>query len=177
MSIISTKLSVSNISNICCRDDADTAIVKESLQYSLLGNVGVVPEEADILIILIHHFDDINIHKEIRILTSEGHYSGNEIVNNLTPDEKLWILLCHSFSGCDTVSWIFGVSKEKFYQKMFWTVKTDHWKVLLWYNFHWRYQCWNIDFSVHIQHACNIVVHTTFMQIQQASKRRSHLTR
>ena len=118
MSIISTKLSVSNISNICCRDDADTAIVKESLQYSLLGNVGVVPEEADILIILIHHFDDINIHKEIRILTSEGHYSGNEIVNNLTPDEKLWILLCHSFSGCDTVSWIFGVSKETFYQKI-----------------------------------------------------------
>ena len=104
MSMISTKLSVSNISNICCRDDADTTIVKESLQYSLLGNVGVVAEDADILIILIHHFDDINIHKEIRILTSEGHYSGNEIVNNLTPDEKLWILLCHSFSGCDTVS-------------------------------------------------------------------------
>ena len=57
------------MSSICCRDDADTTIIKESLQYSLLGNVGVVAEDADILIILIHHFD-INIHKEIRILTS-----------------------------------------------------------------------------------------------------------
>ena len=34
----------------------------------MLGNVGVVAEEADILIFLIHHFD-IAIHKEIRILT------------------------------------------------------------------------------------------------------------
>ena len=116
VSMISAKLSVSNISSSCCRDDADTAIVKESLQYSLLGNVGVAAEDADILIILIHHFD-INIHKEIRILTSKGNYSVNEIVNNLTPDEKLRILFCHSFGGCDTVYLIFGVNKEKFYQK------------------------------------------------------------
>ena len=117
VSMISTKLSVSSISNICFRDDADTTIVKESLQYSLLGNVGVVAEDADILIILIYHFD-INIHKEIRMLSPKGHYSVNGIVNNLTPDEKLWILFCHSFSACDTVSSIFGVSKEKFYQKI-----------------------------------------------------------
>ena len=115
--MISTKLSVSNINSICCRDDADPTIVKENLQYSLLGNVGVAAEDADILIILIHDFD-INIHKEIRILTSEGHYSVNKIVNNLTPDDKLWILFCHSFRGCDTVSSILGVSKEKFYQKI-----------------------------------------------------------
>ena len=83
----------------------------------MLGNVGVAAEDADILIILIHHFD-INIHKEIRTLTSKGHYSVHEIVNNLTPDEKLWLLFCYSFSGCDTVSSIFGVSKEKFYQKI-----------------------------------------------------------
>ena len=83
----------------------------------MLGNVGVAAEDADILIILIHHFD-INIHKEIRTLTSKDNYSVNEIVNNLTPDEKLWILFCYSFSGCDTVSSIFGVSKEKFYQKI-----------------------------------------------------------
>ena len=69
-------------------------------------------------VFLIHHFD-INIHKEIRILTSKGHYSVNEIVNNLTPDEKLRIFFCHSFSECDTVSSIFGVSKEKFYQKIY----------------------------------------------------------
>ena len=52
-------------------------------------------------VFLIHHCD-INIHKEFRILTSKGYYSVNEIVNNLTPDEKLWILFCHSFSGCGT---------------------------------------------------------------------------
>ena len=90
--MICTKLSVSNISNICCRDDADTTVAKESLEYSLLSNVGVAAEDESILIILIHHFDTI-IQKEITILTSKGHYSVNEIVNNLTPDEKLWSLL------------------------------------------------------------------------------------
>ena len=89
--MISTKLSVCYISSICCRDDADTTIVKESLQYSLLGNNGVVTEDADIFIILIHHFD-INIHKEIRILTSKGHYGVNEIANNLTLDEKYLLI-------------------------------------------------------------------------------------
>ena len=66
----------------------DTTIAKESLRYSLLGNVGVTAEYVDILIILIHHFD-INIHKEIITLTPKGHYSVKEILNNLTPDKKL----------------------------------------------------------------------------------------
>ena len=65
VSMISTKLSISNISSICCRDDAETTIVKGSLHYSLQGNTGVVAEDADLLIILIHHFD-INIHKEMK---------------------------------------------------------------------------------------------------------------
>ena len=116
LSIMSTKLTVSNISSICCRDDSGTTIVKENLQYLLVDNVAVVAEDADILIILIHHFD-INIHKEIRILTSKGHCGLNEIVNNLIPDEKLWILFFHSFRGFHTVFLIFGIIKEKFYQK------------------------------------------------------------
>ena len=72
VSMISSKRGVSSISSICCRDDADIKIVKESLQYSMLGKVGVVAEDANILIILIYHFK-IKIHKEIRILTSKGH--------------------------------------------------------------------------------------------------------
>ena len=46
----STKLRVSNISSICHRDDADTKTVKESLKYSLLGNISVVAEDVDIII-------------------------------------------------------------------------------------------------------------------------------
>ena len=79
------------------------------LRYSLLGNVGVVAEDVDILVILIHHFD-VDIYKELKMLTSKGHYSVNEIVNNSNPDVKLWILFCHSFSSGDTVSSIFGVN-------------------------------------------------------------------
>ena len=62
VSMLSTKRSISNISSNCCRYDTDTTIVEESLQYSLLGNVSIVAEDADIPIILIHYFD-IDIHK------------------------------------------------------------------------------------------------------------------
>ena len=117
MFMTSANLRVSNISSICCNDNAEIKFVKESLKYSLLVNIADAAEDPAILIILIHHFD-INIHKEIRILTSKRRYSVNVIVSNLTPDEKQWVLFCHSFSGCDTVSLIFGVSKEKFYQKI-----------------------------------------------------------
>ena len=92
--MISTKISVSNISSICCRGDVDSTIVKESLQYSLLRNVGVVAEDADILIILIHHFY-INIHKDITLLTSKGH-SANEMVNKLIPHLVAATLLLQS---------------------------------------------------------------------------------
>ena len=118
VSMISRKLKVSNIRSICCNDNADTIIMKESLQYSWLGNIGFAAKNAGIVIVLIHHFDN-NIHKEIRILTFKGHYSVNEIVNNLTPDKKLWILFCHWFSGCNNVFSIFGVSKAKSYQKIY----------------------------------------------------------
>ena len=53
MFMISTKFSVSNISSICCRDDADTA----SLQYSLLGIVGVVAEDAADVVADSHYSD------------------------------------------------------------------------------------------------------------------------
>ena len=57
------------ISTNLLRDDADTTIVNEILQYSLLGNVGIIAENADSPIILIHNCD-INIDQKIRILTS-----------------------------------------------------------------------------------------------------------
>ena len=83
----------------------------KAIKLRLQNCVGIAAEDADIPIILIHHFG-ISIHKEIRILTSKGHYSVNEIVNYLTPDEKLWILLCHSFSPCDTAYSIFSVKRN-----------------------------------------------------------------
>ena len=39
------------------------------------------------------------------------------IVQSLSPTQRKYLLFSHSFSGCDTVSAVFGFSKEKLYGK------------------------------------------------------------
>ena len=46
-----------NITTICCRDNVNRAIVKESLQHLLLGTIEIWVENAGILITLNHHYD------------------------------------------------------------------------------------------------------------------------
>ena len=46
-----------NIRTVLCRDDADTTIISECLQQSQHGNVEVRAEDADILIMLVHHYE------------------------------------------------------------------------------------------------------------------------
>ena len=54
-------LEIANAITVCCRDDADTAIVR-CLQHSLIGTVEVRAEDADILIMLVHHYDQEKHH-------------------------------------------------------------------------------------------------------------------
>ena len=62
------------------KDDVDTIIVSECLQQSLLGNVEVRAEDADILIMLVHHYD-LRRHL-ITVTTSNGSYCIKEIVES-----------------------------------------------------------------------------------------------
>ena len=106
-----------NIDTVCCRDDADTSIVASALQNSLSGTVEVRAEDADVLILLIHHFDQKR-HTDILFTTTKGSFSVQSVVEQLSLRQKRYLLFCHSFSGCDTVSSIFGFSKEKIYEKL-----------------------------------------------------------
>jgi len=45
------------IHTVHCRDDADTQIVKECLHQSMHGTVDVRAEDADILVMLVHHYN------------------------------------------------------------------------------------------------------------------------
>ena len=110
-------LEAANVTTVCCRDDADTIIIRECLHHSLLDTVEVRVEDADILIMLVHHYDQEK-HHNIIVTTSAGSYCIKEIVQSLTYEQKKYLLFCHSFTGCDTVSSFRGFSKEKLYARL-----------------------------------------------------------
>ena len=91
-------------------DDADTVIVAKALNLSLQGKIEIKAEDTDILCLLVHHFGDHN--NDIIINTASGSYSIDKISQALDPSLKKMLLFIHSFSGCDTVSSIFGFGKE-----------------------------------------------------------------
>ena len=75
-------------------DDADVAFVRKALQISALNNVRVISDDTDGLILLIHH-------------TRQPTHSGYDIDI---------VGLCHSLSGCDTISGLLGFGKVRFYK-------------------------------------------------------------
>ena len=70
ISKLAEALEIANVITVCCGDDADTAIVRECLQHSLLCTVKVRAEDADILIMLVHHYDQEK-HHFITVTTSK----------------------------------------------------------------------------------------------------------
>ena len=66
---------------------------------------------------LVHHYDQEK-HHFITVTTSNGSYCIKEIVQSLTYEQRQYLLFCHAFTGCDTVSSFHGFSKEKLYERL-----------------------------------------------------------
>ena len=106
-------------------DDADTLVASKALNLALISDVEVLAEDTDIILcLLVHHFNSEH-HNNIVFTAKSGSYSIGKIASQLKPKEKRMLLLVHSFSGCDTVSGIFGYGKEKFLKKAI-TFDSEH---------------------------------------------------
>ena len=79
---MSQALQNTDVTTVCCGDDADTEIVKHALNFALEGTVEVRAEDADILILLVYHYDD-KIHNLLFFTTSKGSFCIDEIVKSL----------------------------------------------------------------------------------------------
>ena len=105
------------ILTVRCRDDANTDVVKQCLEHSLKGTVEVRAEDADILIMLSHHYHPDKDHL-ITVTTSNGSYCAEEISLSLTNKQRQYLLFCRSFTGCDTVSSLYGFSKVALFKPL-----------------------------------------------------------
>ena len=97
-------------------DDADTLNVKTAVRYSLATDVEVRVEDTDVICLLVHHC--LTANHNLYVTTKEGTYDIKRIRANLPSKQQELLLLSHSFSGCDTVSSIYGFGKVKVLKKM-----------------------------------------------------------
>ena len=101
-----------------CRDDADTDVVKQCLEHSLKRTVENRAEDAEILIMLTHHYHPDKHHLST-VTTSNGNYCVKEISLSLTIKQRQYLLFCHSFTGCDRVSTLYGFSKDALFKRLY----------------------------------------------------------
>ena len=113
---LSDALNTVGISTICCKDDADTSIVKSALQSAKENLVEVRAEDADVLIMLVHHITPQ--HHFVFFTTTKGTFNINQIKQSLTQPEQRLLMLLHAFTGCDTVSSIYGFNKGKLFKNL-----------------------------------------------------------
>ena len=102
-----------------CPGDADSTIVLTALQIARTSNkhVTVVADDTDIAVMLVHHWEDRMA--DIFFLQERWNKSWS-IKNASTMNKpiKHHLLYIHAWSGCDTVSSVYGKGKGKLTQYM-----------------------------------------------------------
>ena len=98
-------------------NDADTKIVQTALDIVLNENVNVVADDTDVLVLLLHHFQnemkDVFFYSEASKRSKEGHkiFRIRSLRLKMNPIFLKNSLLIHAWSGCDTTSATFGQEK------------------------------------------------------------------
>lgn len=114
--LLSDVLQSNGVEVLHANDDADTLIAKTAIRYGLNKDVEVRVEDTDVICLLVHHC--IRTNYKVYITTMHGTYDVKEIRENLPSGQLEILLFSHSFSGCDTVSNIYGFGKVKVLKKL-----------------------------------------------------------
>ena len=91
-------------------DDAGTVIARTALFYNKEKQVKIIGEDTDILVLLWHYVNK-DIH-EVMFQSESRTWTIQHLVDK-TGHMKEAILLIYTFLGCDTVSRIYGIDKDK----------------------------------------------------------------
>ena len=73
-------------------------------------------EDTDNLVMLVKHVSSLAY--PVFVTTSNGTYHMQEIQMRLIHTQREYITICHTFTGCDTVSSIFGHGKYILFKKV-----------------------------------------------------------
>ena len=73
-------------------------------------------EDTDNMVMLVKHVTSLT--HPVFVTTSTGNYQVQEIQRSLTHAQREYITICYAFTGCDTVSSIFGHGKYTLFKKL-----------------------------------------------------------
>lgn len=103
------------IKAVLCPSDADTTIVKVALEYENRP-VTIFADDTDILCLVLHHLYILRDHGDIYLknMTRKNDaelrpcYRIQDIIDASESVHVEYILFCHAFTGCETISKCFG---------------------------------------------------------------------
>lgn len=98
---------------LCSTGDADVLMCREAAECCYSGNVSLLGEDTDLLVILLHMTKHHGFENKLYLTTKSYVYDIEGIRNILGQRVANSILLIHAFTGCDTTSRIFGVGKDR----------------------------------------------------------------
>lgn len=104
--------------------DADTLIVKTSLEIAHHNPVIVVANDTDVLVLLVHHFkydmSDIYLRSDNsqKDSATKKIISIREIRDSIGKEAAEQILVLHAISGCDTTSALYGIGKGRAWHRL-----------------------------------------------------------
>ena len=110
------------INNTCgidatvANNDCDTMIVDYVISLSATKSVDVVAEDTDVFIMLIHHVSAMS--KRVCFISQNQSYDVKVIQNSMCATENARLLFIYEFTGCDTVSSIYGHGKVALFNKL-----------------------------------------------------------
>ena len=113
--LLSEYLIRSGFSCLNAQYDADVLICRTAVTLlQTKCNVTVVGDDTDLLVILIDMTRNLSLNRrKIFLSTKTNLYDLNSVITSLGVKGASSILLLHSFTGCDTVSRIFGVGQGR----------------------------------------------------------------
>ena len=122
---LAAKLEANGIKVVLCPSDTDTTIVKVPLEYENRP-VTIFADDTDILCLLLHHSYILTDHGDIyfKNITRKNDvevrscYRIQDIIDASENVHVEYILFCHAFTGCDTISAIHMFGKTSILAKL-----------------------------------------------------------
>ena len=103
-----------------CTKDADLSIVRCAMKKAMKKDTIIIADDTDILVLAVHYLEELNPPKNIYMFrpSSNTYVDLKSVQNNIPKPVRSQILSIHAISGCDTVSQLYGIGKDKLFKQL-----------------------------------------------------------
>lgn len=118
--LLSQHLVSKGMNTIKCKKDADVTIVNCAITKAMNKNAIIIGDDTDLLILAVHYIGELKPPNNVYMFrqSSNTYVDLKSVVSTILEPVRSHILAIHALSGCDTVSQLFGIGKDKLFKQM-----------------------------------------------------------